>query len=153
MSFTRFYDDPNRIRKQLEQTTFTGRYMLDVPGPGIELPFVEDPQIRMQKWGANLRDNTVNLESDLFGMTRKMNRDLVEINDYQQNAVQSSEKKWGITKPFVEETRASHPAWMYKSLEQDRWEYPILNPLHGIEKRFNENIQTRILEKDHYLTK
>jgi hypothetical protein len=86
-------------------------------------------------------------------MTRKMNRDLVEINDYQKNAVQSSETNWGITKPFVEESRASHPAWMYKSLEQDRWEYPILNPLHGIEKKFNENIQTRILEKDHYLTK
>jgi hypothetical protein len=153
MSFTRFYDDPNRIRKQLEQTTFTGRYMLNVPGPGIDLPFVEDPQIRMQKWGANLRDNTVNLESDLFGMTRKMNRDLVEINDYQKNAVKSSETNWGVTKPFVEESRSSHPAWMYKSLEQDRWEYPILNPLHGIEKRFNENIQTRILEKDYYLTK
>jgi hypothetical protein len=153
MSFTRFYDDPNRIRKQLEQTTFTGRYMLDVPGPGMELSFLEDPQIRMQKWGANLRDNTVNLESDLFGMTRKMNRDLVEINDYQKNAVNSSGTNWGVTKPFVEESRASHPAWMYKSLEQDRWEYPILNPLHGIEKKFNENIQTRILEKDHYLTK
>ena len=77
MSFTRFHDDPARIKKQLEQTTFLGRYMLDCPGPGNNLPFWEDPQIRMQKWGANLRDNTVNLESDLFGMTRRLNRDLI----------------------------------------------------------------------------
>jgi hypothetical protein len=153
MSFTRFYDDPNRIQKQLEQTTFTGRYMLDVPGPGINLTFMEDPQIRMQKWGANLRENTVNLESDLLGMTRKLNRDLIGINDYQNYAVNAPEKYWGVSKPFVEESRTSHPAWMYKSLEQDRWENPILNPLDGIDKKFVDNLQTRILEKDYYTMK
>jgi hypothetical protein len=151
MSFTRFSDDPNRIRKQLEQTTFVGRYMLDVPGQGIDLTFFEDPQIRMQKWGANLRDNTVNLESDLFGMTRKLNRDIIDINDYKTYEVKTNEKQWGTSKPFVEESRASHPAWMYKSLEQDRWENPFLNPLDKVEKKFVDNLQTRILEKDYYL--
>jgi len=153
MSFTRFYDDPNRINKQLEQTTFIGRYMLDVPGQGMDLTFIEDPQIRMQKWGANLRNNTVNLESDLLGMTRKLNRDLVGINDYKNYSVNATENNWGTTKPFIEESRASHPAWMYKSLEQDRWENPILNPLDKIEKKFIDNLQTRILEKDYYIRK
>ena len=151
MSFTRFHDDPARINKQLEQTTFLGRYMLDVPGPGKNITLMEDPQIRMQKWGANLRENTVNLESDLLGMTRKLNRDLVDINDYTKNAVIAPEINWGVTKPFVEESRTSHPAWMYKSLEIDRWENPILNPLNNIEKQFNDNVQTRILEKDYHL--
>jgi hypothetical protein len=150
MSFTRFYDDPSRIKKQLQQTTFVGRYMLDVPGPGMELPFWEDPQVRMQKWGSNLTDNYVNLESDLFGMTRKINRDLVDINDFKKQSVNTQKLEYKNMKPFVDESRATHPAWMYKTIEQNRWEYPFLNPLNGLEKEFHNNIQTRILEKDYF---
>ena len=150
MSFTRFSDDPSRIKKQLDQTTFVGRYMLDVPGAGMDLPFVEDPQVRMQKWGANLRDNYVNLESDLLGMTRKTNRDLVDINDFQKQAVWASKKDYRNMKPFVDESRATNPAWMYRTVENNRWEYPLLNPLNGLDKGFHDNIQTRILEKDMY---
>lgn len=153
MSFTRFYDDPSRIRKQLDQSTFVGRYMLDVPGAGIDLPFWEDPQIRMQTWGANLQDNYVNLESDLLGMTRKYNRDLVDINDFKKKSVMSSKNQYKNFKPFVDESRATHPAWMYKSVEQNRWEFPYLNPLNGLDKNFHDNIQTRILEKDTYLSR
>ena len=61
MSFTRFHDDPNRIKKQIDESSFAGRYMLNTPGQGMNLPFSEDPQIRLQKWGANLQTNTVNL--------------------------------------------------------------------------------------------
>ena len=64
MSFTRFHDDPNRIKKQVNESSFAGRYALNTPGQGIDLPFSEDPQMRLQRWGANLRDNTVALESD-----------------------------------------------------------------------------------------
>jgi hypothetical protein len=151
MSFTRFHDDPSRIKKQLDQTTFLGRYMLDVPGPGMDLPFWEDPQIRMQKWGSNLQDNYVNLESDLFGMTRKTNRDLVDINDFKKQAVTTTKIQYRDFKPFVDESRATNPAWMYRTVENNRWEYPFLNPLNGLEKGFHDNIQTRILEKDTYL--
>ena len=34
MAFTRFHDDPCRINKQLQESTGTGRYMLNVPGNG-----------------------------------------------------------------------------------------------------------------------
>ena len=63
MSFTRFHDDDLRIEKQLEQQTFIGRYQLDVPGPGATMPFQDDAQLRMQKWGANLQTNSVNLDA------------------------------------------------------------------------------------------
>jgi hypothetical protein len=148
MSFTRFHDDPARIKKQLEESTFTGRYFLDTPGNGMDLPFFEDPQLRLQGWGANFRDNTVNLESDLFGLTRPMNRDLVDVNDYKIHSVATSHPSYRSSQPFVEESRASHPAWMFRDLEHSRWETPLLNPLNGLEKGFHENIQTRILEKD-----
>jgi len=150
MAFTRFHDDPYRIKKQIEESSGPGRYLLNKPGQGVNLPYMEDPQIRLQGWGANLRTNTVNLESDLFGMTRLLNRDLVDVNDYKSKSVTTSVVSYDIAQPFVEESRASHPAWMYRDLEQPRWEAPYLNPLNGLEKRFNENIQTRILEKDFY---
>jgi len=86
MAFTRFHDDPSRIKKQVQISSFQGRYFLDTPGQGVDLPFLEDPNIRMQYWGANLRNNTINLESDLRGLSRKLNRDYVDVNDYKQNA-------------------------------------------------------------------
>jgi hypothetical protein len=151
MSFTSFRSDPARIHKEMQISSFAGRYFLDTPGQGVDLPFVEDPNIRMQKWGANLRNNTVHLESDLLGLTRKTNRDYTDINDFKQHAVSASEIHYRSETPFVEESRVTHPAWTYKDLEQSRWESPFLNPLNGLEKGFHENIQTRILEKDYFV--
>ena len=150
MSFTRFHDDPHRIKKQNEESSFTGRYMLNTPGPGVDLPFIEDPQLRLQKWGANLQTNTVNLESDLRGLTRRQNRDNIDLNQHARAQVSSSRPNYREEQPFVEESRASHPAWVYKDLEQNRWEQPLLNPLNGLDKQFIDNVQTRILEKDNF---
>ena len=148
MSFTRFHDDPVRIQSQVYQSSFTGKYMLNTPGQGLNLPFIEDPNIRIQKWGANLQTNSVNLESDLLGLTRTLNNDLIGYNDYVQHSVPSSKIYYPNSSPIVEESRATHPAWMYKDLEQPRWVPLYLNPQNKIEKEFHDNIQTRVLEKD-----
>jgi len=132
MAFTRFHDDPARIRKQLEETTFTCQYQLD--RPGNEMTYESDPNIRLQFWGANLLSNTITLENEL-------RRNLAEKSSVSKIA------HFPVSKPFVEESRASHPAWMYRSMEQSKWEVPILNPLF-VETPFQTNIQTRILEKD-----
>ena len=150
MSFTRFHDDPVRIQKQLEESSYVGRYTLNTPGQGMDLPFNEDPHIRLQKWGANLHTNSVNLESDLYGLTRTLNRDLVAKNNYKLQSVSSSKKSYREQNPITEESRASHPAWMYKDLEQSRWETPFFNPQNDLERNFGHNIQTRILEKDNF---
>ena len=42
---------------------------------------------------------------------------------------------------------------MYKDLEQTRWETPFINPQDNFELQFNNNIQTRILEKDYFVPK
>jgi hypothetical protein len=152
MAFTRFNDDPLRIAKRLEELTFTAQYQLDMPGPGINMPYESDPNHRLQKWGANLKTNTINLESDLRGMTRQLNRDNIENNDYKRHAVQTSDPmvSYPVANPYVEESRASHPAWMLRDMEQaaTRWETPIVDPQAHLEKPFSFNIQTRILEKD-----
>jgi len=152
MSFTRFHDDPNRIKKQLEQSTYSGIYRLTTPGQGMDLPYSDEPQMRLQGWGANFSNNMVNLESDLRGLTRTLNRDLIKENDYKTKEVIPERSYYRNTQPFVEESRASHPAWMYKDLEQTRWENPIINPLDGLEKPFTFDIQTRIIEKDNHIT-
>ena len=151
MSFTRFHDDPARIRKQVEESSFAGKYALNTPGPGDKLPFFEDPQIRLQYWGANLMTNTVNLESDLRGLTRKTNRDLIKYNDYKLASTSGSSIIYTKSDPFIDESRATHPAWMFRDIEHKRWEEPLLNPQANLEKGFHDNIQTRILEKDYYV--
>jgi hypothetical protein len=153
MSFTRFHDDEQRIAQQMKEMTYLGRYQLNVPGPGSNMPFQEDTQIRIQKWGANLRTNTTNLESDLIGLTRPLQRDVIDTNNYIDKKAKYAQIEYGIDKPFVDESRSSHPAWMYRDLEHPRWENPIMNPQANLEKPFHDNIQTRILEKDYYKPK
>jgi len=152
MAFTRFHDDPIRIQKQLDETTFSGRYMLNRPGPGINMPFQSDPQLRLQSWGANITTNIIPLESDFRGLTRHLNRDNVILNQYDKHAETVTPLQYEEENPYIEESRASHPAWMYRDLEQPRWEIPFINPQAPIhtEIQFPTNIQTRILEKDFF---
>ena len=148
---TSFRSDPARIRKEMEISSYSGRYALDTPGPGLDMPMMDDAQIRMQTWGANRGTNFINLESDLRGMTRKINRDYQDANDYRKYSVQTAPvQSFRTEDPFVQESRASHPAWMYRDQEMYRWEQPLLNPQAHLEKKFHSNLQTRILEKDYY---
>ena len=79
MSFTRFNYDDCRTEKLLQESTGPGRYILNTPGWGDKPTFYNDPQIRMQKWGANLRHvpdgNAIDIHSDLIGITRKLSKD------------------------------------------------------------------------------
>jgi hypothetical protein len=152
MSFTRFHDDEARIQQQLRMQTSTGRYFLETPGPGSSLSFFEDPHMRLQRWGANLRTETINLDSDLRGLTRNLCRDDAEKNNYQSAAVSSTVPTYGIAAPTVEESRASVPAWQFRDLEHPRWEEPWINPqsLAHLEKPFFDNLPTRMLEKDYF---
>lgn len=155
MAFTRFHDDPVRIAKQLQESTYLGRYQLNRPGPGAHLPFMEDPHMRLQRWGANLQNNTVDLESSLRSLDRPLNRDLVKENDFKNKAVNSRPPVGGYStaQPYVEQSRASHPAWTYKDLEQSKWEVPLINPQtwSHLETPFPRDLSTRILEKDHFV--
>jgi hypothetical protein len=149
MSFTRFHDDPARIQKGLEQSTFAGRYQLDTPGPGTQLPYFMDPQIRMQKWGANLASDTTNLESELFCLGRNLSHDY-DKTYIESNLFHGSKQSYPINNNHVLESRASNPAWTYRDLEQVRWETPFINPIikANLDVPFAENISTRIQAKD-----
>jgi len=148
MAFTRYHDDAARIRKGLEISTFSCNYTLDTPGPGIQVPFLEDSQMRLQKWGANMCSDSTNLESEFRGLGRPLNHDVKTYQDY------PIYKGYQISFPssdvHVEESRVSHPAWMFRDLEQTRWEVPLINRQAHAILPFDDPIQTRILAKDNY---
>ena len=158
MSFTRFNYDDCRTKKKLQESTGPGRYSLNMPGNGTSPCFFNDPQIRMQKWGANLETVVngapIDIDSDLKGVTRKLTK-YSQKSQFPNAGVPIKEKNNypicgdGLT----DESRATHPAWMYRALPQTR-EYPLfLNPQENVCMRFHNNLNTRLLERDNFVPK
>ena len=152
MAFTRFNDDICGIEKQLQQSTDPGRYILNVPGNGINMSFVEDPYIRLEKWGANRMTNITNVESDLRGLSRSTNRDYINKNNYKKNATSSNAIKYPVNKDDITlQPRATNPAWTARDLEQANWQILHFDPQENIFLPFNNNISTRIIEKENFV--
>lgn len=165
MAFTRFYDDPCRIQKYLEETTSIGNYNMNVPGNGSSPIYFNDPYIKLQKWGGNLSSNKTDLESELFKLHRKLNRDTIKENNYvdylnnhnvytQNNSIINNSEITG-------QSRVSHPAWVYREInnfnKQDNehyvpnnFKYLHFNPQENICIPFHNNISSRMLQKDYY---
>lgn len=149
MSFTRFHDDPCRIEKQLQESTGPGRYSINVPGNGSAPCFMGDPFIRLDRWGANLRTNFTDIQSDLKGMTRPLNRDSIT---FMEKAVKSSAKNYPSCAPGTDQSRATHPAWTYRDLEQVNWYVLHEEPQKHAMISFPHNISSRIDQKNNYLS-
>lgn len=149
MSFTRFHDDPHRIKKYLQESTDQGRYMLDVPGTGPNPCFMEDPYIRLQKWGANLHTNTINLESALIGIGDKLTRDcLLDCKKFPKH----SQINYPSCEPFTEQSRITNPAWLSRDLQQNNFKILPLDPQEHTCIPFQNNLNTRLIEKDMFKT-
>jgi hypothetical protein len=149
MSFTRFHDDPARILKGVQQSTFACDYFINTPGHGINTPYFEDSQIRLQQWGANMWSDTTNLESEFRGLGRPLNHD---VKTYQETKISNGEMKhYPSSNAHTEESRASHPAWIFRDLEHARWEAPIINPQAHAINPFENPIQSRIIAKDQFV--
>ena len=152
MAFTRFSSDPDVINKRLVESTFNGVYHMNVPGNGLNNPYIDDTHIRLQKWGANLRTNTLDIENDLRGTNRKLGSDYQ--NYMKTSALLKSNTNTFSTKSFLtDETRASCPAWLFRDLTQHSPNYLHINPQLNVDMSFENNQSTRNLEKDYYLKK
>jgi hypothetical protein len=147
MAFTRFSSDRALQEKKLEESTFSGIYHLNTPGNGMNNPYINDVHIRLQKWGANLHTNSTNIESQLRTMNIPLGRDHLSYTKVEPQ----HEKIFYKDKTFyIDETRASLPAWKLRSKEQSRYEYLPLNPQENIFIPFKHSLNTRMLEKDYY---
>ena len=142
MAFTRFKDDPDRVNKYLEETTSIGKYHLNTPGNGLKNPYIDDCHIILQKWGANLQRNSLSIENELRNM-RPLTRDLNTYTPLTNQIYEFPEKNFNI-----DESRASLPAWLFREKQQMRKDFPLNKQVDVIP--FQNNLQTRILEKDFY---
>ena len=156
MSNTRFNYDDARIIKSLQQSTGTGRYYLNTPGPGNNTAFIDDPQIRMQKWGANLRNvamgHPIDIDSDLKNYTRKLTKYCASEKYPNKNVVNSYPNYYPTQKvEMTHQSRTTHPAWSYRNPEQKLSTYELLNdPQENVALHFHNNINTRLLERDNF---
>ena len=155
MSNTRFKYDDCRIKKELQQSTDQGRWVLNVPGNGSSPCYMEDPQIIMQKWGANLRTNVVDLEGELRGVNRSINnRDCLGKDNYERYNVSSSAIEYpSCSNNITDQSRTTHPAWWYLDVEQPNTQFLPLNPQINTCMPFQNNLSSRILEKDYFTPK
>ena len=143
MANTRFYYDPCRTKKSLQQSTGPGRYILNVPGNGADPCYMEDPQIIIQKWGANLQSNSLLVENELRNLNRPLSRDL---NTYKR--VDSQSYQFPVKNFNIDESRASLPAWTFR--EKGCFTPLPLKPQTSVDIPFQNNLQSRTLEKDYY---
>lgn len=153
MAFTRFNDDPCRIMKQLQESTDQGRYILNVPGNGDKPYYIDDPYIRLQGWGANLMTNSINIENELRGMTQPINKDCIKENNYKYQNNNYKMQEYPVISNITEQPRATQPAWLLRDVEFINTTILPLNPQENTTLMFPNNLNTRILEKDYYITK
>jgi hypothetical protein len=142
MAFTRYYDDPDRVMKKLQESTDIGVYRLNQPGNGDAPHFIEDPSIIIQGWGANLCHNRIDIENELRG-NRPLNRDSIPCKKY------TPEKKVypTHTKEVTSASRAICPVWTARDTEQVNWWSLQTNPQNTALVPFTHNVSTRILEQ------
>ena len=112
----------------------------------------------MEEWGANLRavsDSTaIDIDSDLRGVTRKLTKYCSSYEYPFKGVVKSKRIKYPTCKkPVTHESRVTHPAWMYRDLEQYRPDPLFLNPQENVCMPFHNNLNTRLLERDYFVPK
>ena len=155
MAFTRGFDDKDRINMFLDQDVNMLQYMVNVPGNGTNPYYIEDPQIRLEKFGANISDNIVDINSYLKGLNKVLSRNQNE-NENKNKKDQSFNNKYirnyfpTISSAITDQSRTITPAWALRDLQQNNWAYLHQNPQTNTELMFENNISSRILEKDNY---
>ena len=155
MAFTRYHYDEIRVKKNLQESTGPSRWILNKPGNGTPL-FFDDPHIRMQEWGANQMEtpnnHPIDISSELDGRSRKLSK-LSYLNEYQNNGINAKkiENYPVYKKSFTQNSRFTNPSWLYRDLEQANWGYPMENPQLNTCIPFQNNLSTRILEKDNFV--
>lgn len=152
MAFTRFHDDACRINKQVEESTSVGRYIFGTPGPGSHVAFETNPYYRLQKYGANLTTNSLNVETDLMGLTRPLSKDCYNYKQY-ATPYSNISKDVGTQHSNVEESRSVLPAYMIldKDITNYKFDYLHNDPQRGAKSEFFlNNNSSRVQAKEVY---
>ena len=158
MSFTSFKYDAARVKDRLNRATKKGRYYLNVPGPLKSSCYMEDPQIRLQGFGANNMSvnggHPIDIDSDLSGRGRILKKGCSDQAHPFKKLVTTEKVKYDNCNSFgPDQTRTTHPARNYRALEQSLIQPLYLNPQENVCFHFHNNINTRLLERDNHVPK
>jgi hypothetical protein len=173
MSFTRPRQDTCSYRQELSQTVGPGEYQLAKPAP-CNPCFVNDPHIRMQRFGASLSKNTslIDIDSEMIGINRKFSKcpelkyipkcnvsnfgganpgGYSNVNngavDVDCNLMHFKEEN--CFEP-VEDTRLSNPPATLRGTGINRWEWLCRNPQERVLLPFDTNINNRLVVRDNH---
>ena len=156
MAFTRLFYDKKQVQTRLDEDYNNLNYVVNVPGNG-ELPYyIVDPQIRMQKFGANLSHNLVDINSSLLGLNQILSHDQTKPNNGRSGNSEPFNDTFSkihfpsFEKAVTDQSRMMAPAWALRDQEQMNWQYLHYNPQVKAEINFDNNVSSRILEKDNY---
>tara|TARA_B100000424_G_scaffold271554_1_gene274819 strand:+ start:2544 stop:3032 length:489 start_codon:yes stop_codon:yes gene_type:complete len=158
MSFTSFKYDPARVKDRLNRATAKGRYYLNVPGPLNSSCYMEDPQVRLQGFAANnmsvIGGHPIDIDSDLSGRGKKLTKCGTTSPFPLNKRVKTEKISYSNCESFgSDQSRTTHPARNYRSLEQSLIQPLYLNPQENVCMHFHNNINTRLLERDNYQPK
>ena len=146
MAFTRTKYDDCRIIKQFQQSTDPGRWTMNVPGNGINMPLMEDPHIRIQKWGANLSASPVALEDALMGRDQILGKGdatrMTNIDGFSSYVSQYPSNQSLTT----DQSRATHPAFLHRETTRSHLHFPLQDPQSNISQR--NSVGTRMAARD-----
>jgi hypothetical protein len=130
--------------KQLQEFTDPGVYTLQVPGNGEKMAYVADPQMRLQRWGANRHNNFVQVESELWGMQHKLTRDCTQGIHVNAFPIRYETEKGEVTA----QSRTLNPAWELRSEEKTRWDPTQQDYQKHVLIPFQNNNETRQSARD-----
>ena len=149
--FTRYNYDDIRYKKYLEESTGVGKYHMNVPGPAHNHKYINDPYFRLEKFGANDLTNSIDIDNEFKGLTRTLNRDCINVNKHDE-LKQCEQIVYSEKENVVDQSRATHPAWEVRNTLNDdtSFQYLHYNPQDLNTFQFNNNLNSRILEKDYY---
>jgi hypothetical protein len=152
--FTRYNYDDSRTEKKLQQSTYAGRYQINAPGNGPTPFYFSNPYIRLQTWGGNLCNNSIDLESELKGYTHPLCKNTVYDTPQYTFHKEEHPRLWApiddCQKMQTDESRATVPAWTFRDANQSQTQYLPMNPQDAAIIPFETNVQNRILEKEYY---
>ena len=114
---------------------------------------MSDPQIILQKWGANLMTDTINLESELIGLNRILTKAHPKQDIYTKTCVDSKQIKYPVCDLYTEQSRSILPPFLFRDIPQNNFYFLPLNPQENTCIPFQNNLSTRILEKDYFIPK
>ena len=107
--FTRTKDTRNKIQHDLNAAAYANNYVFTTPGNGAAPKYIENVEIRLQKWGGNLRTHPIDIDSNLRGIGHHLGRDDVASDDYTKHAVRSSQKTYSTGKIAALATKLENP--------------------------------------------